>query len=173
MLPLLAALACESMPSTGKVFAPVVVPVTASPADQAAHDELFDPEPGFKVTSEQLAAGSVPPAGETAPSTEPPTTPASAPVAGVPSPPAPTGVPPRDPWPVRLVSTVAAAQPPRAILGTADGRELVVTPGSLLAEQGLVVMAVTDGRVTVARVRPDGDHAAIESVELVAQYGGP
>ena len=35
-------------------------------------------------------------------------------------------------WPVRLVQTLPDTQPPRAILGLPDGRELVVSPGTLI-----------------------------------------
>ena len=73
-------------------------------------------------------------------------------------------------FPVRLLSTLPNAQPPRAVLGLPDGTEVVVSPGTVLGNEGLVVMSVMPGRVQLAQVRPAGDHAVIESVELSAQY---
>jgi hypothetical protein len=73
------------------------------------------------------------------------------------------------PWPIRLVATVPGAQPPRAILGMPDGTEKVVTPGSLLPEAGIVVVAVGKRTVDVAQIRPAGDHAEIRSLTLHAQ----
>jgi hypothetical protein len=74
-------------------------------------------------------------------------------------------------WPIRLVSTLPQAQPPRAIVGLPNGEERVVSPGSILAEQGMVVMSITADRVQIAKIQPAGDHARIESLELTAQYG--
>jgi hypothetical protein len=73
-------------------------------------------------------------------------------------------------FPVRLLSTLPQAQPPRAVLGLPDGKEVVVSPGSVLGTEGLVVMAVMAGRVQLAVVTPAGDHAVIQSLELSAQY---
>ena len=73
-------------------------------------------------------------------------------------------------WPLRLVSTVADAQPPRAILGLPDGREVVVSPGTMVPEVGVVVMSVGRSQVEVARVMPAGDHALVSSQTLSAQY---
>ena len=73
-------------------------------------------------------------------------------------------------WGIRLVSTVADAQPPRAILGLPDGRELVVTPGTLLPDAHLVVMAVGRDMVQIAEVTPVGDHADVVSRTLTPMY---
>jgi hypothetical protein len=75
-----------------------------------------------------------------------------------------------DGWPLRLVSTVHQAQPPRAILGLPDGRELVVIPGEMLAEERLVILAIGDGIIQVAKIGANGDHAEIDSRTLTAQY---
>jgi len=97
---------------------------------------------------------------EAAPAEAPPApTPAPAPVVAQPS-----------PWPVHLVKTVVDAQPPRAILGMPDGKEVVVTPGTLLADQGLVVMAIGRGTIDLASVKGVGDHAEIAATTLTAQY---
>ncbi len=82
-------------------------------------------------------------------------------------------------WGVRLVSTVTGAQPPRAILGLADGTEMVVEPGTLLPDARLVVLAIGRDAVQVAEVVPEGDRARVESRVLSALYpstvvlGGP
>ena len=73
-------------------------------------------------------------------------------------------------WPVRLVTTVPNATPPRAILGLPDGREVVVNPGSMVPDMGLVVVAIAPNSAELARIAPAGDHATIETVTLRAQY---
>ena len=73
-------------------------------------------------------------------------------------------------WPVRLVTTVPNASPPRAILGLPDGKEIVVNPGSMVPDFGLVVVAISPGAAELAKIAPAGDHATIESVTLRAQY---
>lgn len=73
-------------------------------------------------------------------------------------------------WPVRLVTTVPNASPPRAILGLPDGREVVVNPGSMVPELGLVVVAISPNSAELAKIVPAGDHATIESMTLTAQY---
>jgi hypothetical protein len=73
-------------------------------------------------------------------------------------------------WPVRLVTTVPNATPPRAILGLPNGKEIVVNPGSMVPEMGLVVVAISPNSAEIARIAPAGDHATIESMTLRAQY---
>lgn len=85
--------------------------------------------------------------------------------------PAPVGLPSEPAWGVRLVQTLHTASPPRAALGLPDGQEVVVAPGSILADVGMIVVAVGDGTVQLAHVEPNGDHAEIETVTLTAQYG--
>jgi hypothetical protein len=75
-----------------------------------------------------------------------------------------------DAWPVRLVTTVPNASPPRAILGLPDGREIVVNPGSMVPDLGLVVVAISPNSAEIAKILPAGDHAIIESMTLTAQY---
>ncbi len=93
-----------------------------------------------------------------------------APAAAAPPPPSPTSLapfpPPPQGWGVRLVSTVPGAQPPRAILGLADGTETVVTPGDLLPAAHLVVLAIGRDAVQVAEVTPVGDHAVVHTYVL-------
>ena len=73
-------------------------------------------------------------------------------------------------WPVRLVTTIPNASPPRAILGLPDGREVVVNPGSMVPDLGIVVVAISPNSAELAKVAPAGDHATIESMTLTAQY---
>ena len=73
-------------------------------------------------------------------------------------------------WPVRLVKTIPDAQPPRAVLGLPNGKEIVVTPGTMIPEEGLVVVAVGPNRVHLSRVESQGDHASITSFTLDAMY---
>ncbi len=73
-------------------------------------------------------------------------------------------------WPVRLVTTIPNATPPRAILGLPDGREVVVNPGSMVPDMGLVVVAIAPNSAELARIAPAGDHATIETMTLRAQY---
>ena len=161
--------ACESMPTSGSVFSPasVAAPAQHVVATGAADPRFAEPEP-FRISSEELA-GDAAPEGEGADMLDPVDVAVGSSAAGS-LPPVSSGVAVSAQFPVRLVSTMAQAQPPRAVLGLPDGSEIVVSPGSVLGPEALVVMAVMDGRVQVARVRAAGDHAQIESVELTAQY---
>lgn len=73
-------------------------------------------------------------------------------------------------WGVRLVSVVPGATPPQAVLGLPSGASQVVRAGDLLPEAGVVVLAIGVDRVQLAQVKPAGDHAEIESVQLTAMY---
>lgn len=168
------------MPTSGHPFEPVVVEEPAA-APAPGEDTRFaaPQEPPFRITSEELAS-KAPPAGAAAePAGDPASlAPSDAAIAGTGEPlaappaeaPALAATSPISLFPVRLLSTLPTAQPPRAVVGLPDGREVVVSPGSVLGPEGLVVMAVLEGRVQLARVRPAGDHATIESVEITAQY---
>jgi hypothetical protein len=84
----------------------------------------------------------------------------------------PAGLPKGPGWGVRLVATQPAAQPPRAVLGLPTGKEVVVSPGSMVPEVGVLVIAVGQGTVDLALVTPEGDHARVEQRTLHAQYQG-
>lgn len=148
----LAALACESMEPSNAVFTPVKE--EAPPPVPVAADPVFEEEPAFAMSSEELQGIEEVAAVETSVVQAPP-------AVGVPSP---------SQFPVRVVSTLPQAQPPRAILGLPSGEEVVVAPGSMLAAEGLVVMSVTAGKVQLARVEGAGDHARIEAIEVSSQY---
>lgn len=87
--------------------------------------------------------------------------------------PPPVGMASQPAWGLRLLQTIPHAQPPRAALGLADGSEIVVAPGSMLVDAGVIVIAVGANMVQLAHVQPEGDHAEIETVTLTAQYGSP
>lgn len=71
----------------------------------------------------------------------------------------------------RLLAVLSGTQPPRAVLSLADGREVVVEPGSMLADDGLVVLAVGDRAVEIAEIYPRGDRAAVQTRQLLPLYG--
>lgn len=73
-------------------------------------------------------------------------------------------------WGVSLVSTLIDTQPPRAVLGLSDGTEVVVTPGSFLPDQRMVVMAIGRNAVQVSRIVPQGFSARVETQNLTSLY---
>jgi len=100
---------------------------------------------------------------------EPAPEPASASVVPMPAAPASTATGSMG-WPVRLVRTHLDEQPPSAILAMPDGRRIVVSPGDMVPERGLVVMAIGRERVQLAAVHSNGDHATVVPMELTSQY---
>jgi len=70
----------------------------------------------------------------------------------------------------RILSIVPGTQPPRAILSLADGREVVVEPGSMLPEDGLIVLAIGTDAVQLATLSPMGDRAAVSTQLLQPLY---
>ncbi|MFT5686866.1 MAG: hypothetical protein ACI8RZ_007823 [Myxococcota bacterium] len=73
-------------------------------------------------------------------------------------------------WPIRLVKTLPETNPPRAILGLPSGEELVVSPGSMVPEHGLVIISIGPNSAQVAQVTPQGDHASISPMTLQTMY---
>lgn len=92
------------------------------------------------------------------------------PAAPPPEAPPAMGLPTQPAWAVRLLMTLPQAQPPRAALGLPSGEERIVSPGSMLPDLGLIVIAVGADSVQLARVTPAGDHAVVEPLTLTAQY---
>jgi hypothetical protein len=192
---MLALAACVSMPASSDVLSPVrdAKPAAIAEVKPASTDVKPDEKPADKPDDKPSAGGSFDfekddrdPNEKPAPSAGP-VTPAelyaglgldakAATAAPVPAP-APVPVPtmtPVDPntWGVRLLSTVADAQPPRAVLGLADGKEIVVTPGQLIPEARVIVLAVGRDRAQIAEVTPEGDHATVRASMLEALYPG-
>jgi hypothetical protein len=140
---------------------------TGAPTDPVVDDAFAEPEP-VKLSSEQMASGTVAIATAAGVNVD---TLAAKPGDAIPEAPSPAvGLPPQTRWPVRLVSTLPQAQPPRAILGLPSGKEIVVSPGSMLADEGLVVVSITVGQVELAQIEPAGDHAKITPITLSSQY---
>lgn len=177
--------ACEPMDPSGDPLAAVPV-MAAVPGTQPGAGSLEGNDPRFaadpvELTSEQLKAkpdedggGGAPtvkvgstmtPASSasTAASTPEPVSATSATAAAV----VPGG---SMAWPVRLVRTHLDEQPPSAVLALPDGRRIVVSPGDMVPERGLVVMAIGKERVQLAAISSRGDHATVVPMELSAQY---
>ena len=76
-------------------------------------------------------------------------------------------------WGVAVLDTSPNAQPPRATLRFADGRPVAVQPGDLLAEHGVVVMAIGRDAVQLATVTAEGDHAKIHSQVIPVMTKAP
>jgi len=182
---------CAQVAPSGNPLEPVAVDIssTAPSVDgpEAAAETAEDAEEDvFSISSEELLAiaNGEDPSAAPEPEAEPAPAP-EAPVVVQESPPPPPGIeqarasaPPSSgwgetvgkTWPVRLVTTVPNASPPRAILGLPDGREVVVNPGSMVPDMGLVVVAIAPNSAELARIAPAGDHATIETLTLRAQY---
>ena len=159
--------ACQSMSPSGDVFSPVVLNAPSAGPAAPTLDTRFDLEAEpFTITSDELAKNATDTSGAASPGSEPEASFVPEAVLA----PTPMGLPPISQFPVRLLSTIPQAQPPRAILGLPSGQEVVVAPGSLLAPEGLVVMSISAGRVQLAKIHAAGDHAQIESIEITAQY---
>ena len=190
---LMCLIGCEQIEPTGDPLRPVDVSQATQSVDGDATEVEVDDmeeEEAFTISSEELAAiadGSsveappVPVQGAQAERSEPAPTQAQLPTApqatAVAPPPPPGAMPPTGwsqalgkAWPVRLVTTIPNASPPRAILGLPDGKEVVVNPGSMVPDLGLVVVAISPGSAELAKIAPAGDHATIESITLRAQY---
>jgi hypothetical protein len=68
------------------------------------------------------------------------------------------------------VRALPDTQPPRAILGLPGGAEVVVTPGAMLPEHGIVVMSIGADKALIAKIGAEGDHAVVEELTLTSQY---
>lgn len=126
----------------------------ASAAAAEAAAEAAEPAPAEGAAVADAADAAATPAAPAAPPEAPPA----------------VGLPTQPAWAVRLLMTLPQAQPPRAALGLPSGEERVVSPGSMLPELGLIVIAVGADSVQLARVTPAGDHAVVEPLTLTAQY---
>ena len=186
---LMCLIGCEQIEPAGDPLRPVAIEEGAPPVDvteAVMEAEDLEEEEGFTISSEELAAIAD---GGNAEALPPPPEEGTkdTPSEAAPPPPPPQAAAPPTPqagtmpatgwpqtlgkaWPVRLVTTVPNASPPRAILGLPDGKEVVVNPGSMVPDLGLVVVAISPGSAELAKIAPAGDHATIESITLRAQY---
>jgi hypothetical protein len=171
---LLAVAGCVEVPSSGQLMEPVRdVPVAPAepavdPAPPAVPQGDFDFEGEDRPVAEDVAdeAGTEP--------LDPNELQARA-TAIVPGPSEPQLWDPDTPLPetsfgVRLLAVLLDVQPPRAVLGLPDGREIVVQPGALLPEQGVAVLAIGRDAVQVARITPQGFYARVDTETLRALY---
>lgn len=178
---------CEQIAPSGNPLEPVVAETSLEPVptdpDLSAETAEETEEDVFSISSEELLAianGDDPSAAPEPVAVPPPEEPPAVEEEPPPPPAIEQPAPPAQPsawsealgkaWPVRLVTTVPNASPPRAILGLPDGREVVVNPGSMVPDMGLVVVAIAPNSAEVARIAPAGDHATIETMTLRAQY---
>ncbi len=69
---------------------------------------------------------------------------------------------------LRVIATLHDVQPPRAVIATADGEELVVQPGQMLPRHRMVVLAVGRDAVQVAHVTPQGFYARVQTETIAA-----
>ena len=172
--------AAPASPVSASYVAAAAGPVVANPAGPPGLSPEFaeavavatDEDPFGKASAEAAAAAAAPApvegavAADAAPA-EPVVVEAAAPP---PEAPPAVGLPTQPAWAVRLLMTLPQAQPPRAALGLPSGEERIVSPGSMLPDLGLIVIAVGADSVQLARVTPAGDHAVVEPLTLTAQY---
>lgn len=186
--------ACEPMAPSGDPLSAVPVQAAAAGGDVAPErDPRFPDEGPVELSSEDLQKKPTTAGGGTASTTRvgaaaAPAAASSATPATPATPAASETVPQAQPvvqasaqavaataaatagWPIRLVRTHLDEQPPSAILALPDGRRIVVSPGDMVPERGLVVMAIGRERVQLAAINSNGDHATVVPMELSAQY---
>ena len=188
-------LACEPMPDPGAPFAAVGIAERSAPAETAgtpvapsaseeAAAEPSDPafeEETFEIGSDELGAAPAGPSGEEPPpeagkeagsvqeeqSAEPEEEAESVSRAAPSSQESP--VQGLGGWPVQVAAVMPDMDPPRAIIRLPDGTESVVKAGTMLPRAGLIVVSIGSRAVSLVKVLPEGDHARIESFELLAQ----
>ena len=197
---LLLLIGCEPMSEPGDLFSAAhVAELASAEPEQAESEPSFDFPELEVISSEDLQSGNFGAEDEPADKPEPEPTATDAPeaVAAVADEPEPEPAAADEPepaveaavvsapasaasavapahsvsgWPVRLVKTLPETNPPRAILGLPSGEELVVSPGSMIPDHGLVVIAIGPNSAQIAQVTPQGDHAAISPVTLQTMY---
>jgi hypothetical protein len=75
--------------------------------------------------------------------------------------------------PIQLVTAIPGAVPPRAILSLPGGKEIVVRPGQMVPEVGLIVLSIQADSVEISRVEPDGNRATVHNEVLIAPIRAP
>jgi hypothetical protein len=146
-------------------------PPEAAPAAGMTDAELLAVAMGLDPAAVAKPAPGAAPSGPPSPEALP--LPGAAPAAPPPAPAWTPDTPLAGTWGVRLVSIVADAQPPRAILGLPSGEEVVVEPGSFVVSEKIVVTAIGRQALQLVRVVPTGDHVRVESETLQPLYGAP
>lgn len=184
-------LACQSTEGSWEtIFQPVPVEEPAAVAAEAPEDPMADAFAEAEALDAQEAGGwgevaeaeagvtdpegeDAEPEGEQAVEADAAPEPEPEPPVAAEAAPEPVGLASQPAWGLRLLATLPQASPPRAAIGLPDGSEVVVAPGTLLPEVGVVVVAVGKDSAQIAKVTPAGDHATIEAATLFAQYAGP
>jgi hypothetical protein len=176
--------ACETVPSSGDLLAPVVhesVPSETQPAplDVATDEDRVpgepDPEeeegsvePSGALDAHLLEITGAPPSPEEEPAVTEEEPPARLDV-NEPAVPQPSmlGVGSAA-WGPRVLTTLSSLEPPRAVLALPDGSERVVRPGTLLPEIGGVVIAIGRDVVELSEVREQGVYASVHTRTIPA-----
>ena len=69
-------------------------------------------------------------------------------------------------WPVQVIGILDESFPKRAVLRRANGSEISVQAGEFISEEKLVVLAIGKNHVSLVKVRPDGNVATIQQMDL-------
>ena len=75
----------------------------------------------------------------------------------------------QDGWSPTLVSTIPSIPVPKAVITLPSGKDIVVQPGDILREEGVVIMSVGQDSVEIAIVSNAGGTAAIQNLTLHSQ----
>ena len=76
----------------------------------------------------------------------------------------------KDGWRPTLIGTLMDGPTPRAILAMPSGEEKVIKAGDMLAEDGVVVMAIGESFVELAVVNSSEGRAQIQNLTLSTQF---
>ncbi len=176
--------ACETVPSSGDLLAPVAqesapsekqqeVLVVATDEDRVPGEPDPDEEEGSAEPSDALDAHLLEITGAPpSPEEEPEVTdeePSDGKDRNEPEAPQPDviGVGSAA-WGPRVLTTLSSLEPPRAVLALPDGSERVVRPGTLLPEIGGVVIAIGRDVVELSEVREQGVYASVHTRTIPA-----
>lgn len=191
----LMAAACEPIPA-GDPFTPVKVERASRPAPQPTGTQStsassqgtstgsFDFEAADRKDEDELPDREIDPIEAQAdllgldprdlrtPEPRPQPAPAAAPAMALPIPVWQADQPLDGNFGLRVIATLHDVQPPRAVIATADGEELVVQPGQMLPQQRMVVLAIGRGAVQVAHITPQGFYARVDTETIAALAPG-
>lgn len=181
--------ACETVPSSGDLLAPVtqesvstetpqVVLDVATDEDRVPGEPDPDEEEGIAAPSGALDAHlleitGAPPSQEEeleVTDVEPPGE--ANPMESGEPPPSRTSMGSAS-WGPRVLTTLSSLEPPRAVLALPDGSERVVRPGTLLPEIGGVVIAIGRDVVELSEVREQGVYASVHTRTIPALIPEP
>ena len=72
----------------------------------------------------------------------------------------------QDGWSPTLVSTISSIPIPKAVITLPSGKDIVVQPGDILREEGVVVMSIGQDIIELAIISNAGGSAAIQNLTL-------